>query len=218
MGNSGVLDITELLLVNSSLMEVNILNNSISLTDLEEALHSNAKRANIELTEVWDSYEVVAVANRLQANEISRNIVLSTFINDHWSGVIAKMIKANTILQSLSISFKDGTSSYNKEIAEALKINTTLQEIWLERENAKIGNQIPNMLKVNSSLTVVGFSGFIITDENMRMLCNALAANHSISKIAMNSCSINNNGAYEIASMLRINMTLRNLIRQHDWR
>ena len=103
------------------------------------------------------------------------------------------MLRVNTRLKELYISYCNIQSSDSVHLAKALEENTTTQLQTLELEGNPIGS------------------------EGAVAFANMLATNKSLTKLRMRECSIQGEGAVAFASMLKKNRCLKILDIRDEW-
>ena len=127
--------------------------------------------------------------------------------------LLAEALKVNSTLTEL---YLDGNGIGDQGVtglAEALKVNFTLIVLYL-RDNA-IGAQgatnLAEALKVNSTLTKLHLNDNDIGDQGATSLADALKVNPTLTELTLERSAIGDQGATNLAEALLVNSTLTEL-------
>jgi hypothetical protein len=128
--------------------------------------------------------------------------------------VVSVGLQLNPTLLRLALRGCDIDASDAMVIAEALKVNSTLQMLNLNSNN-RMGDSgvaaIAEALKVNSSLRRLWLCGNYIEDSGATAIAEALKVNSSLQKLSLGDNQIYASGAEALAEALELNSTLQQL-------
>jgi hypothetical protein len=118
------------------------------------------------------------------------------------------ILRMSSVLTSLTLS---GNLIANRDlqvIMEALGTNNTLTNLIICDGNDEVVKAIAEMLKLNSTLNNLNFSGLShIGDAGAKEIAEALKINRVLTRLSLNG-NIGNEGAIAIAEALRVNNVL----------
>eukprot|EP00943_MAST-04B_sp_MAST-4B-sp1_P003124 g3124.t1 len=132
--------------------------------------------------------------------------------------LLAGVLKTNTSVKKLHLGLGLGNCYIGdegaKELAEALKVNTSLKEISLSSNNigaeggkelAEALKELAEALKVNTSLEKIDLRNNTIGDEGAKYVAEALKVTTSLKEIYLWNNNIGDEGAKELAEALKVN-------------
>ena len=135
-----------------------------------------------------------------------------SFVITQESGpVLCQMLKRNSTLTHLSLTGNYGVSDIGAFfIAEGLKLNTSLRELWLSecRFSAEGAKFISEALEINTSLKVICLAWNELDDTGVGYLANALKQNDSLKKLYLGDCGMTDRGLELLAVALTVNKSL----------
>lgn len=108
-----------------------------------------------------------------------------------------------------------------KILCKALELNTTLKKLYigtsLMRDGDRFSRSIAEALKINTSLEELTLSLSGIGDTGAQRFAEALASNSSLKKLNISSGFISDTGALALANALKTNESLKNLdVSEHE--
>ena len=124
---------------------------------------------------------------------------------------LCQMLQRNSILMELDLTGNRGVSDTGAFfIAEGLKLNTSLTELWLSEcgisaEGAKF---ISGALEINTSLKITVLAGNELGDTGVGYVAYALKQNDSLKKLYLNNCGMTDRGLELLAVALTVNKSL----------
>ncbi|CAF1115778.1 unnamed protein product [Didymodactylos carnosus] len=111
------------------------------------------------------------------------------------------------------LSDKDLSAEGARAVANALKINKTLTELYIS--NSNISNEgvasIAGALKISNTLTRLNIADNNILNEGATAIAHALTINKTLTRLSISKNNISNEGATSIADALKINKTWTDL-------
>eukprot|EP01028_Stygiella_incarcerata_P014526 TRINITY_DN977_c0_g2_i3.p1 TRINITY_DN977_c0_g2~~TRINITY_DN977_c0_g2_i3.p1 ORF type:complete len:562 (+),score=135.21 TRINITY_DN977_c0_g2_i3:192-1688(+) len=221
IGDEGLIRMAEGLEMNTSLRELNLRHCGIGPKAAEKIgkmLEKNSCLVKLDIS--WNMRIGVEGFNRM-VEGLERNtslkelVVMHVGIEPTIATKIAHMLRRNDTLVHLDLRFNkevgdDGTI----QIAEALKMNTSLKALYLS--DCSIGlkgaNKIVKALEENGSLVHLELGGNEgIGDEGCIRMAECLKKNSSIKILGLDDCGISQRGAETIGEMLKRNTSLLEL-------
>nr|XP_028561720.1 NLR family CARD domain-containing protein 3 [Podarcis muralis] len=190
IGDKGAKALARSLMVNRSLMALDLRSNSIG--------PKGAK----------------ALADSLKINQYLLSLNLqNNAIKEEGAKCLAEALTSNHSLRTLHLQKNSVGPQGSKKIAEALKTNWGLKELILSSNCAGDTGAaaLAEGLKVNHTLLTLDLQSNSISDTGVTALTRALCSNQGLTSLNLRENSISKDGAQEIASALRANSTLRNL-------
>ena len=147
-----------------------------------------------------------------------RSLALKTLnlmhVSDNYRYLLTEVLKVNTCLTCLVLSFNNIGASGAAAISKALKVNTCLTN--LELSSNKICDfgaaAISEALKVNTCLTNLVLHSNKICDSGAAAISKALKVNTCLTHLDLSSNKICDSGATAISEALKVNTCLANLI------
>ena len=130
---------------------------------------------------------------------------------------IAEAIKVNKTVQKLWISFNNISDDGAAAISDALKSNNSLQilNISYNKVTSEGAKVIAEAIKVNKTLLELHISGNI-SDDGAAAISDALKSNNSLQILDMSYNKITSEGAKLIAEAIKVNKTLQKLDISHN--
>ena len=126
---------------------------------------------------------------------------------------IAEAIQVNTTLQNLDISSNNISDAGTAAISDNLKRNNSLVKLNMSR-NKITGERVKMIveaLQVNTTLKQLNLSINKITDDGATFISEGLKYNNSLQELNMSRNNITSEGAKMIAKALQVNTTLKQL-------
>ena len=150
----------------------------------------------------------------LKVNTCLTNLGLSwNGIGDSCAASLSEALKVNTCLTSLDLRSSDIGASGAASLSEALKVNTCLTN--LDFRNNGIGASgaasLSEALKVNTCLTSLDLSWNWIADSGAASLSEALKVNTCLTSLDLSWNGIGDSGAASLSEALKVNTCLTNL-------
>ena len=190
IGAGGLQSLAEALITNTSLVELNLYQCSLEITDengpiVTEMLQRNTTLRNLDLTDTW---------------------ILDTSIV-----YIANGLEKNTALKSLNMN---GISAVGgKALASAIATNASLPLVELEldghdmiREDNK--QAFIDMLQQNTSIKTLSLS---YTNISVPFLAEALQSNYTLKELELCNCELMLDMVKDVSRMLTVNRSLTTL-------
>ncbi|XP_042293549.1 NLR family CARD domain-containing protein 3 [Sceloporus undulatus] len=190
IGNKGAKALARSLMVNRSLMALDLRSNSIG--------PKGAK----------------ALADSLKINQCLLSLNLqNNKIKEDGAKYLAEALASNYTLMTLQLQKNSVGPQGSKKIAEALKKNWSLKELILSSNCVgDVGAMaLAEGLKANHTLLTLDLQSNSISDTGITALTKALCSNQGLTRLSLRENSISQEGAQEIGSALRANRSLRNL-------
>lgn len=190
IGNKGAKALARSLMVNRSLMVLDLRSNAIG--------PKGAK----------------ALADALKINQVLLSLTLqNNAIKEEGVKFLAEALLTNHKLATLHLQKNAIGPPGARHIAEALKQNRSLRELILSSNCVGDTGSVAlaEALQVNHSLTTLDLQSNSISNAGVTALIGALRANRGLVSLNLRENSIGQEGAPEIASALCTNRTLRNL-------
>ena len=123
---------------------------------------------------------------------------------------VAEAIKVNITLQKLDVSF---TSGHEYFVYQCLKNNKSLKELNMSNTEitSKGAKVVAEAIKVNTTLQKLDLSFNTLSDDETSFISNGLKSNKSLQELNMSKNEITTEGAKRIAEAIQLNMTLKQL-------
>ena len=187
----GLRHIAEALVFNSSLVQLDLLDCAIEITD-----HSGPAVA-----------EMLAANRSLQLLDLSKNT-----LTDVGGVAIAKSLKHNVSLKELKLSSCHISSRIVKSLADSLRVNTSLEVLRLndnEIRDREVG-LLADALKVNRSLQCLVVANNGISDTGVEDLAEMLVVNNTLQQLDLSQKfnDIKGPGLQKLGACLKTNRTL----------
>ena len=201
--------------IYASWNEILSVNGKLSVTS---RLHSSTFQDSKDIeNDVWsfEDYDhdhiVTCLSECLKEDDTLLELNMSK--NKIFSGRESKMaeaIKVNITLQKLDVSF---TSRHEYFVFECLKNNKSLKELNMSNteitsEGAKV---VAEAIKVNTTLQKLHLSFNKLSDDGASFISNGLKTNKSLQELNMSKNEITSEGAKRIAEALQVTITLKQL-------
>jgi len=153
------------------------------------------------------------ILNSIRKNEVKTiNLRDKTIVNVEAID-LAEALKVNTTLTELYLSGNKIEPAGAQAIAGALEVNTALTELKIVNNNiGNLGAQaLAGALEKNKTLTKLDLSGNKIGDDGVKALAGALEKNNTLTELNLIYNEIRDGGAQALAGALRVNTTLTEL-------
>ena len=216
--NDGAITIAEAIQVNSTLQNINISRNYISIEGLMYFMEAVKNNHTLQVVNI--THNNITRSGFTSIKQCIENLQHPIQIYASWNEIISRngellvISKICTFQESENIiedvwSFKD----YNYHhimtcLSECLKEDDTLLELNLSK-NQIFREKIIDAIKVNKTLLKLDASFTKIHDQDY--ISNCLKINKSLKELNMSENVITSNGAKQIATAIRINTTLEKL-------
>ena len=172
-----------------------------------------------EFTLMSEGSEVTAnginscVGKIIECPQLVRLDFSSNSIDYDGAKVIADALKVNHSLEKLYLSWNNIGDDGAKMIADALKVNHSLKSLNLCSNNitADGAKKIADALIVNYSLESLNLHENNIGDNGAKVIADALKDNHSLEKLDLSFNNIYDEGAKQIAQIFKVNHHLKEL-------
>ncbi|KAL0238620.1 hypothetical protein GEMRC1_013093 [Eukaryota sp. GEM-RC1] len=188
---SVILSLAEVLKVNSTISELNLVGCSIGV-EVAVALF-NALKVNSTVTLV-----------NLGRNSIGRE----------GAEALAEALKVNSSIQEINLAMNSIGPQGAMTLAKALKVNTSVREINLAANSIGVEGTraLADALKVNSTLKRFYLHKNLIGPHGAIALAKALKVNTSVTWIYLQANSIGAEGAAALADALKVNSTVTRIL------
>ena len=147
-----------------------------------------------------------------EALQTNTKLISSTLCNISNHGVIsiAEAIQVNTTLQNLDISNNNISDAGAAAISDSLKRNSSLVKLNMSKNNitSEGAKKISEAIQVNTTLQNLDISSNNISDAGAAAISDSLS---SLTKLNMSKNNITSEGAKKIAEAIQINPTLQNI-------
>ena len=158
-----------------------------------EAMPGGFERLNATITEAIKK-AAVPIAEQFSASGI---YLTSKGLTAHDATVVAEILKSNTSVTKVNLyGNKEIGDEGAKALAEALKVNTTVKELFLQL--CGIGDDgaaaFAEALRSNTSLTELHLGGCNIGDDGAAALAEALRSNTSVTRLNLQRNGIGEKG------------------------
>jgi len=148
------------------------------------------------------------------------NITPLLLLNDVGMKLVRKVLQSHTTITSLQFFtfYATFNESMGRDLEELIIANTTLKTLTV----CVVGGEakfVSRALPRNSTLTTLDVSGVIyrpLGNEGLRVLCEGLQQNHSITNIELRNSWISNEGATYLWSLLEVNHSITNVDLGHN--
>lgn len=126
---------------------------------------------------------------------------------------LAEALKINTTLNQLNLMLNNLTSEAVLHLAEALKNNTTLKQLNLgvNHLGSKTASYFAEVLKINTTLTQLGLETNNLGSEGALHLAEVLKINTTLNQLNLKYNNLKLESALHLAEALKINTTLTQL-------
>ena len=142
---------------------------------------------------------------------------------DHLVMCLSECLKEDNIVQKVDLtnyyySNNKITSKGAIKIAEAIKVNKTLQELDIHDNNISDNGAaaISDALKSNNSLQILNMSYNNITSEGAKLIAEAIKINKTLQELDISHNNISDDGAAAISDVLKSNNSLQILSMSHN--
>ncbi len=216
---------------NLKRLKVNYLNKAC-LVSLAKALrNSNIESLDIHKGEraAWDEYvdenNVVDYSGlEVLASELANNQTLTNLSID-WNSIIssevglklAAALKTNTKLKILTLSVVDMNITGIKALLDQIAKNSRIEELFLEGDGFKkiasnLAVELAKLLKsTTSNLRKLTLKKIIMTDDNLKLLTDALISNVTLIALKIEQKSFSSQDIKRLAEVLNGNHSLQDL-------
>jgi len=154
---------------------------------------------------------IMNLKDAFKTNNTVKKLHMDTRIGAQGAIEFAEALKMNTTIQELNLRHNNIGNNGCIALADSLKINKTLKKINLVSNY--IGNEgciaLANALKINKTIKIVYFRGNKIGLEGCVELAKALKINKTIQEINLCHNKIGSNGCKILADSLKINKTIK---------
>jgi len=132
--------------------------------------------------------------------------VSSSLINNNAMNRVCEVLQTHTTITYAWFNCKNFSDSIGADVEKVIVLNNTLKTLAVDitaEEAACVGRALPR----NSSLTVLDLEGGIhyMGNKGLRMLCEGLKSNNSITNISLKGNRIGDKGAADLFSLLEVN-------------
>jgi Ran GTPase-activating protein (RanGAP) involved in mRNA processing and transport len=153
------------------------------------------------------------ILNSIIKNEVKTINLRDKTIENVEAIALAEALKVNTTLTELYLSGNKIEPAGAQAIAGALEVNTALTELKIANSNiGDVGAQaLAGALEKNKTLTKLDLSGNKIGDDGVEALAKALEKNNTLTELNLIYNEIGDVGAQALAKALEVNTTLTEL-------
>ena len=195
-GEDGFSHLCQALTTNTSLVELNLSNCKLTITE------ENGQ----------------ALSRMLKTNKTLKSLEISPLVNTNGRGVryLSEGISSSSAISKLDLShnpIQDGEDGLS-HLCQALTTNTSLVELNLSNcsLHKACGPALRHMLETNKTLTALNLSwNPSISDDNVAGIAEGLRSNHSLKYLNLQQCGIRDTGMKRLADCLMVNDSLEEL-------
>ena len=214
IGDIGMSVLQQFISENTSTLEyVDLSHNKSSPWGVYSAIIRNCSTNSLTLCgdDGIEDY-VNEIKEALQTNTQLISLTLCDVI-DHGVISIAEAIEVNTTLQNLDISSNNISDAGAAAISDSLKRNSSLVKLNMSRNKitSEGAKKMVEALQVNTTLKQLDLSINKICDDGATAISNDLISNISLQVLNISHNSITNRGIKKIAEAIQINSTLQNI-------
>ena len=216
---------------NCTLQVVNITHNNVTrsgftsikqcIENLQHPIQIYASWNEISWSKKYKRHVLISTVSTSYSPDNIEDYVWSFKDRDHSLIMfLSECLKKDNTLQELNLSQDVWTSEQNKitsdetkMICEAIKVNKTLQKLYINNNSISDDGAaaISDGLKCNISLQELYMSNNKITSEGAKMIGEAIKVNKTLQKLDINGNSISDDGAAAISDDLKCNISLQEL-------
>ena len=195
-GEDGLSHLCQALTTNTSLLELNLSNCKLTITE------ENGQ----------------ALSHMLKTNKTLKSLKISPLVNTNGRGVryLSEGISSSSAISKLDLScnpIQDGEDGLS-HLCQALTTNTSLVELNLS--NCKLhkacGPALRHMLETNKTLMSLNLTrNLTISDRSVAGIAEGLRSNHSLKRLDLRLCGIHDTGMNSLTDCLMVNHSLKEL-------
>ena len=225
INNNGAVNIAKAIQMNTTLHTLDMSHNEISKLYLPtNTITGEGAKVVAEAIQVNTTLETLDLSfNRLSDDGASfiSDILKSLHqlnmsrndISSKGAKVIAEAIRLNTTLEKLDLSFNKLSDDGATFISDGLKTNKSLQELKISRNDisSKGAKVIAEAIRLNTTLEKLDLSFNKLSDDGASFISDGLKTNKSLQELKMSKNNITSEGAKMIAEALQLNTTLKQL-------
>jgi Ran GTPase-activating protein (RanGAP) involved in mRNA processing and transport len=215
--DQGPQELSKALLVNTTLTSLNLAKNYFSNRGgqaLEEALVVNTtlRVLNLESNRFLSSKDALLRALVVNTTLTSVNIGGIGILEENVPE-LAEVLRVNSTLTELHLA-NNSLCQEAAVLAEAMTRNVTLKSINLHNCRIEINGMLglARMLRTNTTLTCLGLSGNALSERSVTAIVDALSQNSSLRSLDLSFCNLNTRSVQALAISLRGNTVLSSLI------
>ena len=199
-------------------------NTTFELLDIKELSdYGNSKEKELRhVNEITDQKYVKQLLQCCLDDAQSVNVTGTIMTNDQML-IFCDCLMNNRILTELNLSCNKITDEEVVRLAEAMKVNTTLQSLDISHNTLSYSgisstkiSSISDCLKINSALCKLNLSHNEITDEGAKRLSEAIEVNKTLQELSISKNWISKEGVMRIVEACTINRTLHKLMCTHN--
>ena len=209
--------------MNNALQKLDISSNKISddgAIALSECLRANTTLIEVKMSGNNITLEIIsAIAKSLEINysTLQKLDISNSKISD--SGIIAFSKYLHISLTELDISGNDITCQGASAIAKFMRMNTTLQKLNISNNTISDNGAVAfsEFLKTDATLTVLSMSANSITCKGASVIAEAMQINTTLQTFDISANEISDDGAMAFSECLKMNAALSELNMSRDY-
>ena len=222
ISTEGLLYFMEAVKNNCTLQVVNITHNNITrsgFTSIKQCIENiqHSVQIIVSWNEINRKGELVTKIPRSCVTDNIEEDVWSVreYDADHFVMCLSDCLKEGYLVQKVDLHNRYSNNSITSEgairIAEAIKVNTTLQELDISSNSLSDHGAaaISDALKSNNSLQILKMSWNKITCEGTLQIAEAIKVNKTLQELDMHKNDISDDGAAAISDALKNNNSLQ---------
>ena len=227
ISTEGLLYFMEAVKNNCTLQVVNITHNNVTrsgFTSLKQCIEN--LQHSVQIIASWNEIReggklVTKVSTSCVPDNIEKDVwSFDEYDADHLVMCLSECLKEDDVVQKVELttnyfSTSKITSEGAIKIAEAIKVNKTLQELYITNNNISDDGAaaISNALKSNNSLQILGMSWNKITSEGAKSIAKAIKVNTTLHTLYLYQYDIDNEISFNTSVLTAVyhNNTLMTL-------
>ena len=207
ISTKGLLYFMEAVKNNCTLQVVNITYNNVTrsgFTSVKQCIENFILQRPIQIIASWNEIReggklVTKVSTSCAPDNIEEDVwSFDEYDGDHLVMCLSECLKEDDVVQKINLNnFKYDNNKITNEgaikIAEAIKVNKTLQELYINNNNISDDGAaaISNALKSNNSLQILDMSWNKITSEGAKLIAEAIKVNKTLHTLNLYQYNIN---------------------------
>ena len=224
LGESGILEISQALKVNSTLKVLFLSLNDIGVNGakslavalchnhtLEHLNISNNKIMDDGMIAISECFKIIG-GNKLKLSCIKSLDVSANCLTSHSRTAVTTIIQEGALL-SLGLSYNGLDESDTYEICKALQTNLTLKQLFLSSNNIGVTGALSIAVTLchNHTLEDLDISNNEILDDGAIAIAECLKTNKTLKSLNVSHNNITEIGAIEIVDVLKFNYVFKTL-------
>ncbi len=174
---------------------------------------------SLPMYEYVDHYYFIILLKCLRYNTSIVHLKIYAAMDDDVMKEFSTMLGHNHYIKKIHIIRHPITRQSEKYLVEALKINTSLTELFIsslqddpnDMNNHFFIEDILEYLKLNTTIVILSLAIYNLSEININHICNILIRNNTLERLYLGYCNINVDDVNRIISCLKYNTNLRAL-------